>query len=351
MTALKLGLSSLAILAGTTGLALARDNVQVSGSSTVLPYATIVAEAFGENFDFPTPVVEGGGSGAGRKKLCEGVGETTIDIANSSSRITQSDIDLCNANGVTEIMEVRIGYDGIVFASKVDGPEFAFTPAQWFNALSAQVVKDGALTTNPHKAWNEVDAALPAQNILAFIPGTKHGTREVFDVKVLEAGCKDTGAYDLYLAAAEGADDKEKADNAKKACHDLRTDGVSVDIDGDYTETLARLDANPTAIGVFGLSFYQNNTDKLRVATMSGVVPSVDSIASGEYPVSRPLFFYVKKQHIGVIPGLKEFVEFFVSDDMAGPDGPLAAYGLVSDPELAATQEAVANETVMGPLE
>jgi phosphate transport system substrate-binding protein len=346
MTALKLGLSSLALLTGTTGLALARDNVQIAGSSTVLPYATIVAEAFGENFEFPTPVVEGGGSGAGRKKMCEGVGETTIDIANSSSRITQNDIDLCNANGVTDIMEVRFGYDGIVFASKVDGPEFAFTPSHWYNAVAAQVMKDGALVANPNKAWNEVDAALPAQDILAFVPGTKHGTREVFDTKVILAGCEDTGAFEAFKAANAGDEDK-----AEEACLTLRTDGVSVDIDGDYTETLARLDANPTAIGVFGLSFYQNNTDKLRVATMSGVVPSVESIASGEYPVSRPLFFYVKKQHIGVIPGLKEYIEFFVSDDIAGPDGPLAAYGLVSDPELAATQEAVANEVVMGPLQ
>ena len=345
MTFLKLTLSSVALLAGTTGLALARDNVQISGSSTVLPYATIVAEAFGENFEFPTPVVEGGGSGAGRKKLCEGVGETTIDIANSSSRISQSDLDLCAANGVTELMEVRIGYDGIVFASKVDGPEFAFTPAHWYNALAAQVMKDGALVANPHKAWNEVDAALPAQDILAYIPGTKHGTREVFDTKVIVAGCEETGAFEAFKAAAGGDEDA-----AEEQCMALRTDGVSVDIDGDYTETLARLDANPTAIGVFGLSFYQNNTDKLRVATMSGVVPSTESIASGDYPVSRPLFFYVKKQHIGVIPGLKEFVEFFVSDDMAGPDGPLAAYGLVSDPELAATQAAVAAETPMGPL-
>ena len=130
----------------------------------------------------------------------------------------------------------------------------------------------------------------------------------------------------------------------------LRTDGASVDIDGDYTETLARIDANKTAIGVFGLSFYENNTDKLQVATMSGVVPSVETIASGEYPVSRPLYFYVKKAHLGVIPGLQEYVEFFVSDDMAGPDGPLAAYGLVSDPELATTQEVVASRTPMGPL-
>jgi phosphate transport system substrate-binding protein len=347
---MKFTVSALAVIASAS-MVQARDNIQVAGSSTVLPYATIVAEAFGENFDFPTPVVEGGGSGAGRKKLCEGVGDTTIDIANSSSRISQSDIDTCKANGVTDLMEVRIGYDGIVFASKVDGAEFAFTPKDWFLAIGAQVAKDGALVANTAKTWADTDAALPAQDILAFVPGSKHGTREVFDVKVLEAGCKETGAYDLYLAAAEGADDKEKADNAKKACHALRTDGAAVEIDGDYTETLARLDANPTAIGVFGLSFYQNNTDKLRVATMSGVTPSTETIATGDYPVSRPLFFYVKKQHIGVIPGLKEYIEFFVSDEMAGPDGPLAQYGLVADPELAATQAAVAAETVMGPLE
>jgi phosphate transport system substrate-binding protein len=307
----------------------------------VLPYATIVAEAFGENFGFPTPVVEGGGSGAGRKKLCEGVGENTIDIANSSSRIKQSDIDNCLANGVTEIIEVRFGYDGIVFASDINGAEFAFTPSDWYNAIAAKIVKDGALVDNTNKTWADVNPALPAQDILAFIPGTKHGTREVFDVKVLEAGCKDSGAAELIKAG--GGDEA-------KDCIALRKDGVSVDIDGDYTETLSRLDANKNAIGVFGLSFYENNTDKLRVATMGEVVPSTETIASGEYPVSRPLYFYVKKAHLGVIPGLQEYIDFFVSDDMAGPDGPLAEYGLVSDPELAATQEMVAAGTTMPPL-
>ena len=332
----KMTATTLAIVALSATTAAARDQVQVAGSSTVLPYATIVAEAFGENFDFPTPVVEGGGSGAGRKKMCEGVGENTIDIANSSSRIKQSDIDLCASNGVNEIMEVRFGYDGIVFASDIDGAEFAFTPADWYNALAAQVVVDGALVDNPHTTWADVNPDLPAQEILAFIPGTKHGTREVFDVKVLEAGCEATGAAELV---AEEDD-----------CIKLRTDGRSVDIDGDYTETLARLDANPESIGVFGLSFYENNTDKLRVATMDGVTPSTETVATGEYPVSRPLFFYVKKAHLGVIPGLQEYIDFFVSDEIAGPDGPLAEYGLVSDPELAATQEMVAAGTPMPPL-
>lgn len=350
MKFVKLSVSVLALAAMSATAATARDQIQMAGSSTVLPYATIVAEAFGENFAFPTPVVEGGGSGAGRKKLCEGVGENTIDIANSSSRISQSDIDTCMANGVDALLEVRFGYDGIVFASDVNGPEFALTPADVYGAIGGQIAKDGALVANAAKTWADVNPALPAQDVLMFIPGTKHGTREVFDYKVIVQGCKDTGAHALFLAVAEGADDKAKGAAADKACNTLRTDGASVDIDGDYTETLARLAANQTAMGVFGLSFYQNNTDKLRVATMDGVAPSVESVATGKYPVSRPLYFYVKKAHLGVIPGLKEYVSFFLSDEIAGPDGPLAAYGLVSDPELAATQAMVAAETPMGPL-
>ena len=337
--------SALAIAALSAGAAVARDQVQVTGSSTVLPYATIVAEAFGENFDFPTPVVEGGGSGAGRAKMCEGVGENTVDIANSSSRITQKDIDACMANGVTEVMEVRFGYDGIVFASDVNGPAFALTQVDIYNAVAGTVLKDGALVENTYTQWSEFNPNLPAQDILVLSPGTKHGTREVFDTRVVLKGCEDSGAMKAMM---DGGMDE---DAAEEGCLKLRTDGRNVDIDGDYTETLARLDADKNAVGVFGLSFYQNNTDKLQVATMGGIVPSTESIASGEYPVSRPLYFYVKLAHMDVIPGLKEYVEFFVSNDMAGPDGPLAQYGLVSDPELAATQAMVAARTPMGPLE
>jgi phosphate transport system substrate-binding protein len=323
------------------GAAQARDQIQVAGSSTVLPYATIVAEAFGENFEFPTPVVESGGSSAGLKRFCEGVGENTIDIANASRKIKDSEIEQCAANGVTDIVEVQIGYDGIVFASDIDGNAFAFTPEQWYMALAAEVVVDGKLVANPYTKWSEIDDALPDQEIQAFVPGTKHGTREVFETQVIEAGCEATGAAEVI--EAELGEDK-----VFETCVGLRTDGRSVDIDGDYTETLARIEANKNGIGVFGLAFYENNTDKLEVATMSGVVPSTESIASGEYPVSRPLFFYVKKAHIGVIPGLKEYAMFFVSDEMAGPDGPLAQYGLVSDPELAATQAKLEAEEVMG---
>lgn len=348
---MKLTVSTVAVLAASTVVASARDQLQIAGSSTVLPYATIVAEAFGEQGDFKTPVVEGGGSGAGRKKMCEGVGEGTIDIANSSSRIKQSDIDTCTANGVTAIMEVRFGYDGIVFASDINGPDFALSPADVWGALAAETVKDGAAAANTAKTWSDVNAALPAQAIMAFVPGTKHGTREVFDEKVLLEGCKAAGGYEVFLAASAGADDDAKKKDAHDKCLALRTDGVSVDIDGDYTETLSRIDANKMAIGVFGLSFYENNTDKLKVATIDGVVPTVETISAGDYPVSRPLYFYVKAQHIGVIPGLKEYVEFFLSDDMAGPDGALTDYGLVPDPELQATRDAVAAETPMGALQ
>ena len=315
-----LALTTALVMLTTT--AYARDNIQVTGSSTVLPYATIVAEAFGENFDFPSPVVEGGGSGAGRKKLCEGVGENTVDIANSSSKMKDEEWAKCE-EAIGEVSEVRIGYDGIVFASNIDQLNIDnLTVAQLYTALH---------TDSTAKLWSDVDPALPAVEILVYIPGTKHGTREVFDVKVMEAGCK----------AALGVEKLD--DDQKKACVKVRTDGVAIDIDGDYTETLARLDANKTSLGVFGLSFYQNNTNKLEVATVGGVFPSVETISSGDYPISRPLYFYVKNAHIGVIPGLKEYVEFFVSDEMAGPEGALAEYGLVPDPELATTQETVAS--------
>lgn len=312
-------LYTLAFIAASSS-AYARDNIQVTGSSTVLPYATIVAEAFGENFDYPSPVVEGGGSGAGRKKLCEGIGENTVDIANSSSKMKEEEWAACEAT-IGTITEVRIGYDGIVFASNIDqlGIE-DLTPLQLYEALKA----DSTATL-----WSDVDSTLPAIEILAFIPGTKHGTREVFDVKVMEEGCK----------AALGVENLD--DDQKKACVKVRTDGKAIDIDGDYTETLARLDSNPTGLGVFGLSFYQNNMDKLEVATINGVFPSVETISTGDYAISRPLYFYVKNAHLDTIPGLREYIQFFVSDEMAGPDGTLAEYGLVPDPELSATQELV----------
>ncbi len=324
------------------GAAQARDQVQVAGSSTVLPYASIVAEAFGENTDFPTPVVESGGSSAGLKRFCEGVGENTIDVANASRKIREKEIVACGEAGVKDIIEVRIGYDGIVFASQKSGPAFtAFEPADIFNALGAKVLKDGKIVDNPYSNWAEFNSALPDVEIAAFIPGTKHGTREVFEEKVLAVGCEVTGALQAMIDRGMSEDD------ADDACIDVRADGTSPDLDGDYPAPLARIDSTQNGIGIFGLAFYENNTDKLKVATMSGIAPKTETIASGEYPVSRPLFFYIKKAHIGVIPGLKEYAQFFTADEIAGPTGPLAQYGLVADPELAATQASIAAEETM----
>lgn len=324
-TALYAGLAGvIAATAFGATAAMARDQIQIAGSSTVLPYAKIVAEAFGETYpEFPTPVVESGGSGAGIKQFCEGVGEKTIDIANASRAMKASELETCKANGVKDVEQVRIGYDGIVFATDINGPDFALTPKIVHDALAAQIVVDGKLVDNPNMTWKQVDASLPDWEIAAYIPGEKHGTREVFEKKLMEAGC-DEGA----LKASGVAED-----NVEDVCIKVRKDGKAIDIDGDYTETLARIDANKKGMGVFGLSFYENNADKLKVATIDGVTPSTESIASAEYPVSRPLYFYVKKAHLGVIPGLKEYVEFFLDDQMVGPDSPLAEYGLVAAPE------------------
>jgi phosphate transport system substrate-binding protein len=312
-------------MAGAMGSAAARDQIQIAGSSTVLPYAKIVAEQFGETFtNFKTPVVESGGSGAGIKEFCKGVGEDSIDIANSSRPIKKDEVQSCVDAGVKEIQEVKIGYDGIVFATDIAGPDWALEPKDVHDALAAKLVVDGKLVDNPNTKWSQVNPKLPDWDIAAYIPGEKHGTREVFEQKLLEGGCdKDA------VKAAGVADDKEVV----KTCIAIRKDGKAVDIDGDYTETLARIDSNKTGVGVFGLAFYENNADKLKVATVKGVVPSAATIADSTYPVSRPLFFYVKKAHLGVVPGLKEYVEFFLSDQMIGPDSPLVEYGLVAAPD------------------
>lgn len=297
---------------GLSTAAQARDTIQVAGSSTVLPFASIVAEEFGASFpQFNTPVVGSGGSGGGLRQFCQGVGENTIDIANSSRAIRSGELENCAANGVNEILEVMFGYDGIVFASRADRGEFALTPQHVFAAAAAQVPQDGNLVDNPYTRWSEIDSELPDQEIVLVIPASNHGTREVFEEKVLHAGC------DSYVEI-EG-----------DACNNLRGDGRIIEIAGDYTETLARLDAQAEAVGVFGLSFYDQNRDRLQVATVDGVMPSLETIGSGEYPVSRPLYFYVKGEHLDAIPGLAEYTEFFLSEAVSGFGSPLEDAGLI----------------------
>ncbi|MBI1622318.1 substrate-binding domain-containing protein [Aquamicrobium zhengzhouense] len=311
-----------AAVAASLGAAQAqsRDIIQIAGSSTVLPFSSIVAEEFGQAFpEFKTPIVGSGGTGGGLRQFCAGVGENTIDIANASRRIRAGEVEACNTAGVNKILEVQIGYDGIVFASSAQRADFAIEPVHVFKAIAAQVAVDGKLVDNPYKKWNEIDASLPDQPIALAIPASNHGTREVFQERVIAEGAK---AADLPELSKE---------ELEKVTTSFRQD-VVVEIAGDYTETLARLQSNQDTIGVFGLSFYDQNRDTLKVATVSGVTPSLETVAAGEYPVSRPLFFYVKGEHIDVVPGIAEFVEFYLSDQMAGLGGTLEAAGLIPAP-------------------
>jgi phosphate transport system substrate-binding protein len=325
----------MAVLSGPV-FAQSRDHVSVKGSSTVLPFSTVMAEQFAKsNPKFRAPVVESGGSSAGLKEFCKGVGANTIDIANSSRPIKSSEVDECKKNGVGEIMEIKIGYDGIVFAVNSKNPAmngFKLTTKQIYLALAAQVPVNGKLATNPYKKWKDVDPSLPDAEIIAFIPGEKHGTREVFEEKTMAEGCKE-------FAEVKALDEKAR----HQACVRVRKDGATVDIDGDYTETLARISQQQNGVGVFGLSFYENNRDKIAVATVNGIQPTLATIAKGEYPVSRPLFIYVKKAHMGAISGLKEFVDFSLSPAMIGPNGAAVKKGLIPmpNPEAQAVRAAI----------
>lgn len=329
----KLVLATAVALSFTATAQATRDTIQIAGSSTVLPFSSVAAEEFGNNFaQFKTPVVGSGGSSGGLRQFCQGVGTNTIDIANSSRQIRSSEVEACKANGVKQIVEVKIGYDGIVFASRIDAGTFALQPVHVFLAQAAQVPQNGKMVANPYTRWSQIDKSLPDQDILLAIPGSNHGTREVYEEKVVLDGCKS-----LPEVAAMSKDDQGKF------CVAMRTDGRVVEIAGDYTETLARLQAQKDAVGVFGLSFYESNRDRIKVATVSGVTPTVDNIIAGKYPVSRPLFFYVKGEHIGVIPGLQQFAEYFVADATSGEGSPLEAAGLIplSDAERAEVLAAI----------
>ena len=321
-TALLASAAAVALVAGSTAaFAQTRDTIQIAGSSTVLPFASIVAEEFGAVFpEFNTPVVGSGGTGGGLSQFCAGVGDNTSDIANASRQIRDGEREACASNGVTDIREIQFGYDGIVFASAASGPDFALTPVQVYKAVAAKVPVDGELVDNPYTNWSEIDPSLPDQPIMLAIPGSNHGTREVFQERVVDAGCEEAGL-------PEGLSEEE----AEAACTTFRQDVVT-EISGDYTETLARLNSDPNTVGVFGLSFYEQNTDTLKVATVDGVTPTKATVAAGEYPVSRPLFFYVKGQHIGVIPGLEDYVAFFLSEAISGEGGTLEAAGLIPQP-------------------
>ena len=308
-----------AVTVGMVGAAEARDQIRIVGSSTVFPFSTAVAEQFGKTSSFSTPVVESTGTGGGMKLFCSGVGEDHPDMTNASRRMKKSEFEACTTNGI-DITEVKVGFDGIVIANAKGGPDLSLSLEQLFLALAAEIPESGKLVANPHKMWSDIDPSLPAQKIEVLGPPPTSGTRDAFVEIAMEGGCKTlAGAKDLGLT--------------KKACHAVREDGVYIEAGENDNLIVQKLEANPAAFGIFGFSFLDQNADKLKGAMVDGTEPEFEEIAAGNYPVSRSLFFYVKQQHVGVIPGIKEFVTEFTSENAWGPDGYLIDKGLIPLPD------------------
>ncbi|CCQ73399.1 substrate-binding domain-containing protein [Magnetospira sp. QH-2] len=316
-----------AAAAGFTGTAEARDQIRIVGSSTVYPFATTVAEQFGKTTKFKTPVIESTGSGGGLKLFCAGVGVEHPDVTNSSSGIKKSQVADCMKNGVTEITAVKIGYDGIVMASSKKAPQMKITRKQIFLATAAHVPNpDGSetLVENPYKKWSDIDKSLPDSKIEVLGPPPTSGTRDAFAELAMEGGCKKFG----WIKAMKKSDKKKY----KAVCHGVREDGAYVEAGENDNLIVQKLDANPMAFGVFGFSFLDQNADKIQGSNIDGVDPTFENIAASEYPVSRPLWFYVKQAHVGKIPGIKEYLAEFTSDKAWGEEGYLSDKGLIPMP-------------------
>jgi phosphate transport system substrate-binding protein len=314
-------LLALALTLAIASGAEARDQIRIVGSSTVFPFAAAVAEQFGKTTSFKTPVIESTGSGGGIKLFCAGVGESTPDIANSSRRIKESEVATCRQNGVKEIVEVRIGYDGIVLANAKSAKRLSLTREQIFRALAKQVPVNGKLVPNPSKTWRQVDPSLPDLRIEVLGPPPTSGTRDAFVELAMEAG-----AAEIPMLA-----ELKKKDEAafKAVAGGLREDGAYIEAGENDNLIVQKLAANPNAVGIFGYSFLEENTDKLQGSLVDGVPPSFDDIVSGKYKVSRSLYFYVKKAHVGIVPGIAEYIAEFTSEAAAGEEGYLADKGLI----------------------
>jgi phosphate transport system substrate-binding protein len=340
-----------------------RDNISIVGSSTVYPFATVVAERFGRSTNFKTPKIEATGSGGGLKLFCKGVGANTPDVTNSSRRIKKSEYDDCQRNGVTEIVEVLVGYDGIALANAKSAPVFKMSLKDVYLALAKDIPGlDGKLIANPNKTWKDVNANLPAINIEVLGPPPTSGTRDAFAELAMGGGAKkiadlktlrDLSADQvdeikaamakLGLPAGVYAALEEKKGKAPKGKDLFKTVAYAIREDGAYIEAgendnliVQKLDANPNAIGIFGFSFLDENGDKVHGSEVDGVVPTFDSISSGDYPISRPLYFYIKRAHVGKIPGIQEYAVEFTSEKAMGEDGYLIDKGLIplSEDEL-----------------
>lgn len=315
--------ASLLALVATPALA-ARDQIRIVGSSTVYPFTTTVAEAFGKTSG-KTPIVESTGTGGGMKLFCAGVGEAHPDFTNASRGIKKSEFEDCAKNGVTEVVEIKVGFDGLSLAHAKGAKEFALTKQQVFTALAKQIPdKDGKLINNPHKLWSDVDASLPATKIEVLGPPPTSGTRDSFAELVLEVGA---AKYES-LAALKKSDAKA----FEAVWKSVREDGAYVEAGENDNLIVQKLQANPDALGIFGFSFLEQNAGTVKGVAVDGVQASYEAIADGSYKVARPLFIYAKKQHVGVIPGMAEFIAEYVSEKALGEDGYLADKGLVTLP-------------------
>ncbi|MBA5723951.1 PstS family phosphate ABC transporter substrate-binding protein [Candidatus Liberibacter sp.] len=303
----------------------ARDRISMKGSSAIFPYAKIISENFKEDFpDFKTPFVESGGTSAGLKEFCKGVGEDTIDIVNSSRKMSVAEFNECKKKGVSDIREIKIGYDAVVLAFNKSLSNLSLTIEDLYKALAAKLVVNGILTSNPFQKWSDIRSDLPEVQISIYIPSEKHGTREVLEEKILKEGCLRSKNF-ANIKKLLNHDDLK----SNMACIAIRKDGAAIEVDGDYPETLMHIKANKNVFGFLGLSFYKNNTDILSVVAIDGVVPSMQTVFSREYPIVRPFIFYVKNKHLGNIIGLKEYVAFMISDQIMASDSALVRYGLI----------------------
>ncbi|MDR6285296.1 phosphate transport system substrate-binding protein [Methylopila jiangsuensis] len=317
------------VLAAGAASAQSRDQIRIVGSSTVYPFTTAAAEQFGKAGQFKTPVVESTGTGGGFKLFCAGVGAGHPDAVNASRAIKKSEFDDCNKNGVSEIIELKVGFDGIVLANSKKGPDFKLTRQQLFLALAKEVPgADGKLVANPYKSWNDIDPSLPAEKIEVLGPPPTSGTRDAFLELVMEKGAEKVESF-----AALKKSDKKAFDTAWKT---VREDGAYIDAGENDNLIVQKLEANPKAVGIFGYSFLEENASQIKGANIEGKAPTFEAIADGSYKVSRPLFVYFKKQHVGVIPGLKEFLAEYASDKAMGEEGYLSEKGLVPLPEAQA---------------
>ena len=331
--------------AAAAGPAQARDQIRIVGSSTVFPFSTAVAEQFGKSANFKTPVVESTGSGGGLKLFCAGVGLRHPDVANASRRIKPSEVKRCAENGIDRITEVKIGYDGIVLANSKETARMKITLEQLFLALAKDVPAnaDGsALRPNPYKKWSDVDASLPDREIEVLGPPPTSGTRDAFVELAMEGGCKAFPALEAMR--------KSNKKRYKAACHGIREDGAFVEAGENDVLIIQKLVANPNAFGVFGFSFLDSNADKIQGSRINGVGPEFETIAAGKYPVSRSMYFYVKNAHVGVVPGIREYVAEFTADKAWGPEGYLADKGLIplGDDEREAVGAAATGLTPLG---